>query len=346
MMKKRFWLLWKIWNNCTISSFCGRKPEHMLKGQPMFERFTQQFESYHVILEPDENRAEWWAGAPSVVHARDGAFYMAARMREGKSPRGRRGYEIRLLKSRDGIHFEQIHALHREEVNVPGFERPAIVQDPRTLEFKLYGCCASEEGWRIIKFDDATSPEQFKPSTAQTVIAPQIHHDGFARVSGYKDPFVAFLNHQWHLWAIGYDFVERAYHFISEDGVHWQPDTTQPWLDNQDWHNFYTRPACVLPLSIGYLVVYEGSHLSWRDPVYNIATGLGYSLDLAHVIDLTPDEPLLKSTTPGSYHTWRYSHWLHLDDQIYIYAEVARPNNSNEIRLFTLNSNILANLEK
>ena len=43
--------------------------------------------------------------------------------------------------------------------------------------------------------------------------------------------------------------------------------------------------------------------------------------------------PLLKSTTPGDYHTWRYSHWLPVGDQVHVYFEAARPNNSNEIRL-------------
>ena len=80
----------------------------------------------------------------------------------------------------------------------------------------------------------------------------------------------------------------------------------------------------------------EGSHSTWYDPVYNIATGLAYSFDLNHFIDLTPDEPLLRSTTPGDYITWRYSHWMWVEGQIMAYAEVARPNNTNEIRLFII----------
>ena len=89
-------------------------------------------------------------------------------------------------------------------------------------------------------------------------------------------------------------------------------------------------------MAVGYVFVYEGSSLAWRDPVYNIATGLAYSPDLETFVDLTPQEPLLKSTTPGDYHTWRYSHWLRVEDRIFVYAEVARPNDSNEIRLFVL----------
>ena len=307
----------------------------------MYSQFVSYFDTYQVILEPDENTPEWWAGAPSVVRTDDGTFYLAARMREGVSPRGLRGYEIRILRSRDGIHFEPIHSIGREAAAVKGFERPALVRDPFTKKFRLYGCCASDSGWMILKFDDATAPEHFIAQSAQPVIAADVISHELAQVQGYKDPYVAYLRGQWHLWAIGYDRVERTYHFTSQDGENWVPAPDCPWFDNAGWHNFYTRPACILPLSIGYLFVYEGSNLSWHDPVYNIATGLAYTLDLSHVIDLTPNEPLLKSTTPGDYHSWRYSHWLHVGDKILVYCEAARPNNTNEIRLMIIDSNIL-----
>lgn len=36
------------------------------------------------------------------------------------------------------------------------------------------------------------------------------------------------------------------------------------------------------------------------------------------------------------FHTWRYSHWLWVDDELWVYAEVVRPNESHEIRLFRM----------
>ena len=73
-----------------------------------------------------------------------------------------------------------------------------------------------------------------------------------------------------------------------------------------------------------------------ENPNYNIATGLAYTLNLTHITDLTPEEPLVKSATPGTCHTWRYSHWLRANGKLFIYAECARPNNTNEIRLFRI----------
>ena len=83
-----------------------------------------------------------------------------------------------------------------------------------------------------------------------------------------------------------------------------------------------------------------------RDPevqksYYNIATGLAYSPDLDTAVDLTPGAPLLKSTTPGDYHTWRYSHWLPVGGRIYVYFEATRPNNTNEIRLGILDTPVV-----
>lgn len=298
---------------------------------------AEQLARYQVVLEPDEDTPEWWAGAPSVVRGADGTFYLAARMREGQSAKGQRGYEIRILESADGRDFKTIHTIKREDAGVNGFERPALVIDPETGKFRLYDCTGLEGGWVILKWDDADHPAAFDARTAKPVLREEHPNDGFAHVNGYKDPFVFRDGGLWHMFVIGHDCIERIHHFTSHDGVAWDR-AAFPVMENAGWHNFYTRPACVVPMRFGYLFVYEGSQIGWHDPVYNIATGLAYSPDLETFIDLTPGEPLLKSTTPGDYHTWRYSHWLPVDDKFFVYFEAARPNKTNEIRLAILDT--------
>ncbi len=299
----------------------------------MFELLRQHFSQYEVVLEPDRNEPEWWAGAPSVMRAPDGTFYLAARMRSPEMPPGQRGYEIRILKSADGVRFEPIHRITREAASVPGFERPALLLDPQTGQFRLYACAALEHGWSILRFDDADDPARFDPKSLRPVITPPAPH-GLLIEPGFKDPVILWAEGQWHLYAIGLDRVERTWHFTSPDGERWTSDPRNPIFDNGGWHNFYTRPSCVLPMDIGYLFVYGGSNARWHDPNYNIGTGLAYSLDLTHVTDLTPDAPLLISTTPGRTQIWRYSQWLRVADELFVYAECARPNASNEIRRF------------
>ena len=303
----------------------------------MFDAIVQAMSQYQVILEPDENTPQWWAGAPSVVRGDHGEFYLAARMREGNSPRGLRGYEVRILRSRDGRSFECINRITRQAAGVPVFERPCLVRHPHTGQYRLYGCSGLPDGWAILLFDDVDDPRDFQASSARPVLKATNPGDGFARVGGYKDPVIFWGGGQWQMLVIGHDFVERIYHFASANGEHWERAGRKPVLENAGWHNFYTRPASVLPMAVGYLFVYEGSNIGWRDPVYNIATGLAYSPDLDTFVDLTPSEPLLKSTTPGACHTWRYSHWMAAGGDVLVYFEAARPNGTNEIRLGVLN---------
>lgn len=308
-----------------------------------FAKAIRGFDDYKVILEPDQNEPEWWAGAPSVVRDRDGIFWLAARMRTADSPRGLRGYEIRILRSENGIDFREVHRIPREAVPIDGFERPALTIDPHTGQFKLYACGPWEgKAWSIIKFDDADSPVEFDPASARAVISPASpNYEREITVTHYKDPviFYSSATGKFHCYLIGYlRRNEWIFHFTSTDGETWEAvgNRKTPVMELTGWHNFFVRPASIVPIGPGYLFIYEGSSTTWYDPVYNIATGLGFSFDLEGVIDLTPKAPLAVSTTPGEFHTFRYSDWLWVDGELWVYAEVARPNNSNEIRLYRL----------
>jgi hypothetical protein len=309
---------------------------------PLPEPIESAFHNPITILRPDKNEAEWWAGAPSVVRDDAGIFWLAARMRSPEHPVGLRGYEIRLLKSADGLHFKPVRSLHRSDLPIPGFERPALVLDPGTRRFKLYVCGPWKEGpWCIVKFDDVDRLSEIDPATARPVIqAPERRYPRDVTVHEYKDPVIIHALGQWHAYVTGYvRRNERIFHFTSPDGEHWSAagDPNQSVMDLAHWHDFFVRPASVLPLGVGFLFVYEGSSAQWYDPVYNVLTGLAFSFDLHQIIDLSPQAPLFKSSTPGpQFHTWRYSHWLWVDDELWIYAEVANERHAHEIRLFRL----------
>ncbi|MEN8193486.1 MAG: hypothetical protein ABFS12_11760 [Bacteroidota bacterium] len=309
---------------------------------------ADKFQKYHVILKPDKEEAEYWAGAPSVVRDETGIFWLAARMRSPEYPRGLRGYEIRILRSEDGINFKKYHSIFREEIPIPGFERPSLLIDPVSKNFKLYACGPWQNGpWSIIKFDDVDDLKNIDPKSAHPVIAPPLKkYERDVSVKEYKDPVIVYAEGKYHCYTIGYiRRNERIFHFTSIDGESWTPvgDVNQPVMDLNNWHNFFIRPASVLPLGFGYLFVYEGSSTQWYDPVYNIGTGFGFTFDLHNIIDLTTESPLLLSTTPSEFYTFRYSHWLWVGSEIWIYAEAANENNSHEIRLVRIPINEIIN---
>jgi hypothetical protein len=278
------------------------------RSAPVLEKIlpavAARFEHYDVIVTPDRDAPEWWAGAPSVLHDRDGVFWLACRMRTADAPRGLRGYEIRILRSEDGIHFQPVHSLLREAVPIPGFERPALLQDPVSGKYKLYACGPWQEGaWSIIKFDDANRPDQFVPSTARPVIQPR--EKWYPRdicPDGYKDPVILHAAGAYHCYVIGtMRRTERIYHFTSDDGSRWEPvgSPMNSVMDLDGWHDFYVRPASLLPLEIGYLFIYEGSSTEWYDPVYNMGTGVAFTFDLHTIHELTTQGPLAVSSTPS-----------------------------------------------
>lgn len=317
-------------------------PDAIQTNVPEYGRFPAEFEAYAVVLEPDTNAPEWWAGAPSVVRDEHGVFWLAARMRTADAPRGLRGYEIRILRSDDGVHFTKVHSINREDVSIPGFERPALLIDPKTKKFKLYGCGPWDGGpWSIIKWDDADSPAEFVADTAQPVIQPRDKtYPRDIRPDGYKDPVIIHANGAYHCYLIGtIRRTERIYHFQSPGGDTWEPvgNYYESIMDLDGWHDFYVRPASVVPVGVGYLFFYEGSRVDWPDPVYNMGTGVAFTFDLHHLTNLTPKGPLAVSSTPSNrFHTWRYSDWMRVNNELWAYAEVVRPNESHEIRLFKM----------
>lgn len=315
-------------------------PSILQKNLPA--KLVEQFTKYDVIVTPDKDAPQWWAGAPSVLRDRDGIFWMACRMRTADAPRGLRGYEIRILRSDDGIHFSKVHRILREEVPIPGFERPTLLQDAKTGKYKLYACGPWKGGeWSIIKFDDADRPDQFDPKSARPVIQPRPKtYPRDIRPDGYKDQVIIYAQGAYHCYVIGtMRRTERIYHFTSDDGEQWQPvGSYYDSIMNLDgWHDFYVRPASVLPLEFGYLFVYEGSNTKWHDPVYNMGTGLAFTFDLHELKELTTEGPLAISSTPSpNFHVLRYSCWLRVDNELWVYAEAVRPNESHEVRLFRL----------
>jgi len=68
-----------------------------------------------------------WAGAPSAACG-DGEIYLAYRLRR---PEGQgRGYAVVVARSADGVHFETLLTIRREELGAESLERPGLAAVP------------------------------------------------------------------------------------------------------------------------------------------------------------------------------------------------------------------------
>ena len=144
-----------------------------------------------VAIEPPGSEAGTWAGAPSAV--RDGdQILLAYRLRR---PIGHgRGYAVAIARSGDGVHFETIQVITRDEMDTESLERPALVRTPSGA-WRLYVSCATwgTKHWRV-ELLEASAPDAFD-ARQRAVVLP-----GDA-TTAVKDPVIRHEAGTWHLWA-------------------------------------------------------------------------------------------------------------------------------------------------
>ena len=139
---------------------------------------------------PATARATGPAG-PSAALDADGTFWLAYRLRR---PLGAgRGYANVVARSEDGVEFETVTVLDREEFGSDSLERPALVPVGDGT-WHLYVSCAtrgrvtggSTSSWPTIR--PGSRPR--RPPRCSRATRP----------SGVKDPVIKVIDGRWHMW--------------------------------------------------------------------------------------------------------------------------------------------------
>jgi hypothetical protein len=169
-------------------------------------------------IEPPGAEPGTWAGAPSAVGYGDDIL-LAYRLRK---PIGSgRGYAVAVARSADGVHFETIQVIEREELDTESLERPALVQTP-TGVWRLYLSCATwdTKHWRV-EMLEAPEPDAFDARKSVIVLPGDAE-------SAVKDPVIVERDGAWHLWASVHPLDDPAStdrmttdYATSSDGVDW-----------------------------------------------------------------------------------------------------------------------------
>jgi sucrose-6-phosphate hydrolase SacC (GH32 family) len=176
------------------------------------------WEGASVVVEPPDTRTGSWAGAPSAVLV-DGVFWLAYRLR---LPIGHgRGYVNVIARSTDGVNFEPVAEVRREEFDSESLERPALLRAPDG-RWRLYVSVATTgtKHWRVVLLE-ADTPEKLPLASPRTVLPGD-------ETIAVKDPVVLHAQGRWHLWASVHPLEtdEHADRMTTEyatsaDGVEW-----------------------------------------------------------------------------------------------------------------------------
>jgi hypothetical protein len=209
-----------------------------------------------VVVEAPGSGPGFWAGGPSVTLTGEGTFWLAYRLRR---PVGEgRGYANVIARSDDGVVFETVAVLGREDFDCDSLERPALVA-VADGSWRLFVSCATPgtRHWRVDALE-ATDPGAFDPASAVTVLAGD-------EMTGVKDPVVRVHDGSWHMWLCCHpldraDDTDRmsTRYGISPDGWAWEIGEVALDGTPGSWDQRGTRVADVVRTEAGWWAYYDG----------------------------------------------------------------------------------------
>lgn len=265
-----------------------------------------------------------WAGAASAVLV-DDEVWLAYRVRR-PLPDGR-GVATVVSRSGDGVRFEPVCEVFREEFVAESFERPVVCRRPDG-GWRLYLSCAtpnSKHWW--IEALDADTPEEL-PRGVRTLVLP-----GDESVA-VKDPVVTVRDGRWEMWLCEHPLAEAGHedrmttsYLTSDDGLAWTRHGTVLSPTPGSWDARGARVSTVLshdPL----VVLYDGrptAEDNWHE-----VTGVARADGATGRLVPDPDAPVLRS--PHSDGAFRYASAVPLPDgSMRFYLEVARPDGAHDL---------------
>ena len=276
-----------------------------------------------VVPAPDSGPGNW-SGAASAFQA-DEMTYLAYRVRRPLTEG--RGVSTVVSRSLDGVIFEPVCEVFRDEFGAESFERPVVLRTPQG-GWRLYLSCAtpgSKHWW--IEALDADRPEDL-PTGRRTVVLA-----GDDRVA-VKDPVILVDEAgRWHAWICEHpltdagdeDRMTTAY-WTSNDGLSWQRHGTVLRPRPGEWDARGTRITTVLSLD-PLVVLYDGRRTAAEN--WHERTGLARG-ELGS--ELMVDEGAGVLGSPHSDGAFRYASQVTTPDgAVRCYAEMARPDGAHDL---------------
>jgi hypothetical protein len=279
-----------------------------------------------VAVPPPGAEPGHWAGAPSAARS-NGDIYLAYRLRR---PLGHgRGYAMAVARSADGVRFETILTIGKDEMDTESLERPALVITPDGT-WRLYVSCATTgtKHWRV-ELLEAGHPAGFD-SRQRRVVLP-----GDERTA-VKDPVIVHHGGQWHLWASVHpltdpDQTDRMVtdYACSDDGIDWAWQGTALSPRPGQWDARGVRVSAVRFEGGAVLAYYDGRATAAEN--YEERTGAA-SGAVPTALRAVPAAGVAESSGDGL-HGLRYLDIVDLGDgHERWYYELTRADGAHELR--------------
>jgi hypothetical protein len=270
----------------------------------------------------------YWAGAPSAVAAEDGV-YLAYRLRR---PVGDgRGYVVALAFARDGVNFETLALIGKEELETESLERPELVRLPDG-QWRLYLSCATTgtKHWRV-EVTDAAHPSEFDARRREVVLP------GDVTKRAVKDPVIQHHEGKWHMWATIHPLADpvetdqmTTEYATSADGLDWI--WHGPALTGRpgEWDSRGTRVTAVRFSGQSVIAYYDGRANAAEN--YEERTGVAVGLDPAALIATSPPGGGPAAYSPYRAGGLRYLDVVRLPDgRTRLYYEMTQPDGSHAL---------------
>lgn len=295
-----------------------------------------------VLRQPPGTGAGYWVGAPGIAFdPTDNAFYLCYRIRRPRGIMPDRGGEVRIARSSDGLHFDDIWSGTKDQLDSPSIERCALIQlSSHQWAFYVSYVDPKDQRWRI-DVVTADRPEEFDLQQAETVLTAAM-----IQAEGVKDPFVFRLANLYHM-VVSFALADQhadskemhdsadVYNTglirsatglaTSEDGLSWRWQGPVFLPEKGNWDGYCSRLSCLWYQAPVWLGLYDGS-ADVREN-YEERCGLVYSTDLRSWHRVTQRAPLWNSTG-----ALRYFDRIEVRDYQYYYYEMARPDGSHDLR--------------
>jgi hypothetical protein len=263
-----------------------------------------------------------WSGAASAVLV-DGVFWLT--WRERRPLTDGRGVAVIVARSEDGVAFEKVAEVRREDFGAESFERPSLIPLPEG-GWRLYLSCATpgSKHWWVDSLTAAT-PEELPVGNRQVILP------GDDRLA-VKDPVIWTDDDGWHLLLCCHPLDEPGHedrmitrYLTSADGLAWADRGQVLGPRAGEWDARGARVATVLSTS-PLTVLYDGradAASNWYERT-GVARWDGERL--------VPDDAVAPIGSPFSDGALRYAAAVRLEDgRTRFYFEAARPDGAHDL---------------